>query len=225
MKILIVDDEPLALMRLQKMLETEGYSSLITAKNGKQALDQVKKHHPHVVFLDIEMPVLNGIDAAKEIKTISPETIIVFCTAYDEFALKAFDLSVSDYLLKPVSQERLKQSLGKISPQNEALTITFTKGKDLISLPIDEVYCLVSEDKMTYMYCSIGKVLVDDSLTNYEKKFPNELLRINRNALINLSELVGIHREKSHAFAILNQTEYLPQISRRNLATIKEILK
>ena len=101
MKVLIVDDEPLAIMRLEKMLHSSGVSDVISATNGQQAIDLTKKYHPSAVFLDIEMPVKGGIQAAEEIRQISPESEIIFCTAYDEFAIKAFELSASDYLLKP----------------------------------------------------------------------------------------------------------------------------
>ncbi|HFC29765.1 MAG TPA: response regulator, partial [Oceanospirillales bacterium] len=93
MKYLVVDDEPLAVLRLQKMLENQGINDILTANNGQKAVDIVKKYHPKIIFLDIEMPVMNGIQAAKEINKVSPESKIIFCTAYDNYAIKAFDLS------------------------------------------------------------------------------------------------------------------------------------
>lgn len=224
MKYLIVDDEPLAVMRLKKMLENLGISNILTANNGKTALQAVEKQHPHVVFLDIEMPVLTGIQAAPKIKEISPESKIIFCTAYDEFAIQAFDLAASDYLLKPVSIERLQQALKKVT-DNQQEYYTFQQGNDLISLPLDDIYCFVSEDKYTTLYCQLGEVIVDDSLVNIETKFKQKLLRINRNALINTAELCGIHRNNSQAFAKLKSTNYQPQISRRNLTKVKDLLK
>ncbi len=225
MKYLIVDDEPLAIKRLVKMLENIGITNILTANNGQEAIKIIEIHHPHVVFLDIEMPLLTGIQAAPKINEISPETKIIFCTAYDNFAINAFDLSVSDYLLKPVSKERLSQAIDKVSDQSKTPNFTFKHGNDLITLPIDEVYCFNSEDKYTTMYCQLGEIIIDDSLISLETKFHNQLLRINRNALINTSELYGIHRVKSQAFAKLKSTDYQPQISRRNLAKIKELLK
>ncbi|MCF6318765.1 MAG: response regulator [Proteobacteria bacterium] len=224
MKYLVVDDEPLAVIRLVKLLENTGITNIITANNGQKALEIVEKHHPHVVFLDIKMPVLSGIQAAPKIKEISPETQIIFCTAYDDFAIKAFDLSATDYLLKPVSKERLNQALDKVSRPNEGDSFVFKNGNDLISLALDEIYCFVSEDKYTTMYCQLGQIIIDDSLLSLEAKFHNQLLRINRNALINTSELYGIRRSKSQAFAKLRSTEYQPQISRRNIRTIKQLI-
>ncbi len=225
MKYLIVDDEPLAVMRLKKMLNDLGISNIITANNGQIAIDLVKQHHPHVIFLDIEMPVLRGIDAAPLILEVSPESKIIFCTAYDEYAIKAFDLSVSDYLLKPFNSQRLVKALEKVSSPSIQNTITFHQGNDLISISVNDVYCVVSEDKVTVMHCQLGEIIIDESLVTLESKFDQLLLRINRNALINKDELFGIHREKSLAFAKLRSSNYQPQISRRNITKIKELLK
>jgi len=225
MKYLIVDDEPLAVLRMTKMLKDLGINNIITAENGQVALELVKKYHPHVIFLDIEMPVLRGIDAAPLISEISPESKIIFCTAYDEYAIKAFDLSVTDYLLKPVSKQRLSQALEKVKGSDKQRSITFQQGNDLVSIEINDVYCIISEDKATVMHCQLGEVVIDDSLVTLASKYNEQLLRINRNALINKSELFGIHREKSLAFAKLKSTNYQPQISRRNITKIKELLK
>lgn len=223
MKYLIVDDEPLAVLRIQKMLQQAGIEKTFTAHNGKVAIEMADKHHPHVIFLDIEMPVVNGIEAAEKIKVISPESKIIFCTAYDDFAIKAFDLSASDYLLKPVKQQRLIQALEKATKNQITQSLTYKIGNDLINTDIDDIYCFISEEKNTYMMTAKGRYLIEESLINLESRFP-QLLRINRNALINKSELCGIHRENNKAYAQLNNTEYQPEISRRNIPSIKQQL-
>lgn len=225
MKIVIADDEPLAILRLQRLLENLNLNDIISVENGQQAVDAAKRYHPHIIFLDIEMPVLTGIEAASQIKHVSPESKIVFCTAYDNFAIKAFELSASDYLLKPVNKERLSQTIRKVSVQEQKPSIRFQRGTDLISLDLNDAYCFISEDKCTKMHCKLGEVFIDDSLVVLEQRFPHQLIRINRNALINHSELFGIHRDKNQAFAKLKSTNYQPQISRRNLSIIKDLLK
>ena len=177
------------------------------------------------MFLDIEMPVLTGIEAAPMINKISPESRIVFCTAYDDFAIKAFDLSASDYLLKPVSKERLNQALNKVTDGDFNQSLTFQRGTDLLSLTLDDIYCFVSEEKTTLMHCQLGVVVIDESLVTLELRFAKQLLRINRNALINTSELYGVHRGNAQAYAKLRNTDYQPQISRRNITKIKQLLK
>jgi len=223
MKYLIVDDEPLAVIRLKKMLNKAGIKDIISANNGQQAIEMSQKHHPHTIFMDIEMPVLGGIQAAEQIKHISPESNIIFCTAYDNFAIKAFEISASDYLLKPVSQQRLVQALDKVSnADNENLTVKL--GNDILRINFEDIYCFVSEQKNTFMHCQQGILLVDESLLTLESSFPHKLLRINRNALINIAELFGILRIKNKAFVRLKSTDYEPEISRRNLAKIKQQL-
>ncbi len=224
MKYLVVDDEPLAVLRLQKMLKNQGINDILTANNGQKAVDIAKKYHPKIIFLDIEMPVMDGMQAAKEINKVSPESKIIFCTAYDNYAIKAFDLSASDYLLKPVANERLQQALDKVVDKKSSQTITFQHGLDLLTISINDVYCFTSEDKNTFMHCQYGEVIIDESLLTLEKRFANYLLRINRNALINISELCGIHRTATANYAKLANTDYQPQISRRNIQTVKELL-
>ena len=103
-------------------------------------------------------------------------------------------------------------------------TITFQHGLDLLTISINDVYCFTSEDKNTFMHCQYGEVIIDESLLTLEKRFANYLLRINRNALINISELCGIHRTTTANYAKLANTDYQPQISRRNIQTVKELL-
>lgn len=225
MKCLIVDDEPLALMRLEKMLRDLGVQDIKTAPNGKKALELVQSWYPHVVFLDIEMPVMKGTEAAEQIKNTVPSADIIFCTAYDDFAIQAFDLSVSDYLLKPVTQQRLSQALQKVSKNDFEETFTFQQGTDILSLPIDEIYCFTSEEKVTFMHCQLGTVVIDESLLALEKRFAKNLFRVHRNTLINLSQLCGLHREGNLAFVKLINTDYQPQISRRNITKVKQLLK
>jgi len=221
MKYLIVDDEPLAILRLQKMLQQAGIEQTLTAHNGKSAIEMASKHHPHVIFLDIEMPVINGIEAAEKIKVISPESKIIFCTAYDDFAIKAFDLSASDYLLKPVKQARLIQAIEKATKKQLNQSLTHKIGNDLVNTDFEDIHCFISEEKNTYMVTVNGKFLIEESLINLESRFL-QLLRINRNALINKSKLCGIHRENNKAYAQLTNTHYQPEISRRNIAKIKQ---
>lgn len=223
MKILIVDDESLARERLNKMLVSEGLEDILHAQNGTEAVEMVKKHHPAVVFLDIEMPGQSGIEAAEEMAQCSPESQIVFCTAYDEFAIKAFELAAKDYLLKPFSQDRLKQALKKTKLKKDVLN--FKKGNDIATLNIGEVFCFVSEDKHTFMHSSEGVYIIDDSLKSLEKRFSKNLLRIHKSALVNREELRGIHKSKGQSYALLNNTDYQPLISRRCLSAVKEELK
>ena len=117
MKILIADDEALARQRLKRLVEEINPKDEVfaDAANGLEALEQCIKLQPHIAFLDIRMPKMDGLQAATEILKAKLDTHIVFVTAYDEYALEAFNKNAIDYLLKPVKKNRLEQSLAKIS--------------------------------------------------------------------------------------------------------------
>src|SRR5579875_429754 len=110
MRVLIVDDEPIARQILRQELEMSADVEIVgEAENGGSALDLISRHHPDVVFLDLEMPVMTGFEMIRHLQGTPP--VIVIVTAYDQHAIRAFEAGAIDYLLKPVSQARLAQSL------------------------------------------------------------------------------------------------------------------
>ena len=111
-RAIIIDDEAAARGMLREMLsEQNGIEVIDEAKNGLEAIEKINKYHPDLIFLDIQMPVLSGFDILPYLKE---RPLIIFCTAYDQYALKAFEESAVDYLLKPVEEERLKKCLSKL---------------------------------------------------------------------------------------------------------------
>ncbi|MET0754783.1 MAG: response regulator, partial [Pseudoxanthomonas sp.] len=112
MKVVIADDEPLARERLRALLaEHAGVEIVAEADNGLAALQACAEFHPHLVLLDISMPGVDGLEAARHLTAFDPRPAVVFCTAYDEHALSAFDAAAIDYLMKPVRAERLAVAL------------------------------------------------------------------------------------------------------------------
>ncbi len=225
MNILIVDDEPLSRMRLKSMLKHLDFSSVFEAKHGAEGVLMASKHLPDLVFMDIEMPELNGIEAATEIKQKHPSMAIIFSTAHDEFALQAFDLSAADYLLKPLSLERLKQAIEKVGLTCAHDKIRVKRGNDVIMVAASDIICLVAEDKYVCAHLRDQTLLLDQSLAEIEKSHPI-FLRIHRNALINTEYLRGIHSTPGKPpVALLNHIDTQPTISRRQLSAIKKALK
>lgn len=224
MKILVVDDEPLARMRLVKLLSHLGHEDVIEAQDGLQATAMAQKHHPDLVFLDIQMPGGNGLEAAADIKKLMPSVTVIFCTAHDEYALKAFDLAAGDYLLKPVVLERLGQALEKVGVTNEVSKITVKQGQNTYAIPVDEMICFLAEDKYVVAHLAEKEFLLDLTLTQLEKSHP-QLLRLHRNCLIHRSYLQGIHMDENHKpHAILKNLDLQPAISRRQLSAVKKEL-
>lgn len=120
MKVIIVDDDRLSLEVLAKMLRDIGDLEIIGKyRDARRALETVRRDRPDVVFLDIEMPGLNGIEMAEQIRSILPNTNVVFITSYEEYAIKAFELNALDYILKPVQRNRLAKTVQRIQDEND----------------------------------------------------------------------------------------------------------
>ncbi|MEE8059820.1 MAG: LytTR family DNA-binding domain-containing protein [Pseudomonadales bacterium] len=119
MNVLIVDDEPLARLRLARLLDgQEGYQVVAEAENGEHAIELCNQHNPDVILMDIRMPVMDGLQAARHLAKGDEPPAVIFCTAYNDYALEAFDANAVDYLMKPVNREKLAQALVKAQKLN-----------------------------------------------------------------------------------------------------------
>ena len=226
MKILVVDDEPLARMRLIKMLDAQGYTDCLEAGNGVEAMQVIEQHKPGLVFLDIQMPLQNGMETAAEINRRFAEIKVVLCTAYDAYALEAFEHEVRDYLLKPVNQERLQHCLNKVNTTQQRQTIAVRRGHDVFNVDITDIICLIADGKYVTVHVSKDEYIIDASLQHYENTYPEFFVRVHRNALVSRYHLTGIHQaaDNSHQ-VILRDSEIKPSISRRQLPVVRELLK
>jgi len=217
-KAIIIEDESLARQRLNKLLIP--YSNAIEivaeASNGAEGLELIEMHHPDLIFLDIQMPVLNGFEMLLQ---LSLKPYIVFTTAYDEYAIKAFEENSLDYLLKPIRPERLKLTMDKVSrikpdkqpqlfdqqsvqsliqslqPPKVMRAITVTLGDKITIVNLDEIVCFVAEDKLTTIHTKNQKKhLISQSLSQLEQKLPDHFLRLNRAHIINENEILEIRK-------------------------------
>lgn len=235
MHILLVDDEPLALSRLQRLLaEMPGCEVVAEAGNGREALQKYAQLKPDLLLLDIHMPEMDGLEVAAQLKQLKPQPAIIFCTAYDEHALQAFEEQALDYLLKPVRRERLEAALNKarqylgLSGGDDVKRkyIRSRVGEKVILIPLEEIFCVRAEDKYTIICHFGGEAIIDDPLKELEQEFSAELMRIHRNTLVARDKIRGLHRDvKGQQHLLLEGTEFSPLISRRNVAAIREWLK
>lgn len=237
---IIVDDEPLARSRMQRFLEAEGKINVLAqATNGKEAVQLVNEHKPDIVFMDVEMPVLNGIEAAKEIinQRARPPAII-FCTAYDQYAVEAFKTQAVGYLLKPVSVEELNKAIlsarrvSKLQIQNilegldQGQNITIQQNGFLSKLPIDEVIYFRAEDKQVIAGKGDNEVIVDYTMKMLEQKLLNDFIRVHRNALVNRQYIVSLYQDESGQNCIkLKNDNHIFPVSRRHLSAIRKLFK
>lgn len=196
MKILIVDDEELARARLLRMLKTLEFSDICEATNANEAIEAVKKEKYDVVFLDINMPQTSGLELGYELKYLDEDIAIIFQTAYEEYALKAFDIGAVGYLVKPYSLEQVKHSVERLKAQK-------TQEKDLrILSKSGDNYLLLKPQEIHYVKADLSEVMIRSAkgfsyyaqkISDLQKKLEAyNFVRIHRSYLINIDEIKEI---------------------------------
>ena len=236
LKLLIADDEPLARERLRMLLADEaGVEVVAEAGDGQQVLDACAALRPHAVLLDIAMPGIDGLEAARRLAEASPHTAVVFCTAYDAHALSAFEAAALDYLVKPVRPERLAAALervrtfhaGRPAPEGSRRTQLCARLRGSLRLiPMDEVRYLQAEEKYVVVHHARGEDLIEESLKSLEDEFGDRFVRIHRNCLVARQELVELRRgADGHVQAILRSGGPPLEVSRRCMPLLRETLR
>jgi two-component system response regulator AlgR len=203
--VLIVDDEAPARDRLRQLLEEDGAHAVVgEAGNGKRALELAEQLSPDVVVLDIRMPGLSGIETAHHLNTFDNPPAVIFATAYDEYAIEAFEASAVGYVLKPVRRERLQQALelaerlsrsvlGAVARQSgisvrREHVCTRSHG-EIKLIPISDVHYFLADQKYVNVFHVNGQDLIDDSLKALEEEFADTFVRIHRGALVAVSSI------------------------------------
>ncbi len=237
-QVLVVDDEPLARERLSRLCASiEGQSyNVVECASGDACLQYCAQNSVDVVLLDIEMPGLNGLKTARQLQAMASSPAIIFCTAYNDFALEAFDAEAIDYLLKPVALERLRAALDKSSllqaakrqrnlPETvDCLWATTAKGKHRVR--VAEVRALHAENKYVAAKTKEGDFLLDESLKQLELRLGSEFLRVHRATLINTHYLEACERASNGDYlARLQGVSFQPKISRRLLPKVQAWIK
>jgi two-component system response regulator AlgR len=240
MKILIVDDEPLARSRLRTLIgDLQAGEVIAEAGNGQQALSLCEQHQPDIILLDIRMPGMDGIETANHLSKCENPPAVIFTTAYDEYALQAFDANAIDYLLKPIRKERLEEGLNRAKRltqvQNVALAESSEKQPQYISarvqgglrlINIEDIYYFHAEHKYVTVYYKDGQVLIEEALKSLEQKYADRFIRIHRNALVARTQLKQLERHNSGHFSlVLKDSEQKLDVSRRHLPFVRKIMK
>ena len=259
--ILIVDDEPVARSRLRELLADLApefpHKVVGEAANAPEALSQVELSQPMIVLLDIQMPGMTGIELARHMsaraasgETARPMPLIIFVTAFDEFAVDAFEVRAIDYILKPARAERLKAALERALtrlPADQAGAIdalakaTNTRRRHLsvhergrvILVPLETVVYLKAELKYITVRTKEREYLIEESLTSLEEEFSDRFVRIHRNALVARPSVAGFERVQPGGEAeggdpywqvvMRDVPERLP-VSRRQWSVVKNLV-
>ena len=242
MKILIIDDEPLARQRLHSVIDELGVGWVVAeGSNGEQALVLCQQHQPDVVLLDIRMPGMGGIEAAHHVNKLESPPAIIFTTAYDDYAIPAFETHAVDYLLKPIRKDRLGKALAaakrltrvqlqelerNASDNEQRQHISARLGGELRLIPIGDIRYLQAEHKYVTVRYSQGTVLIEESLKSLEEEFPTEFLRVHRNALVALRYIASLEKERGggHHVKLRDVAETL-EVSRRHLPNVRKVMK
>lgn len=241
MDILIVDDEPLARQRLARMVEKlEGYRVVAQAHSADSALEAIQQQDPDLVLLDVRMPGEDGLVAARRIGELDDPPAVIFCTAFDEYALDAFGTEAVGYLLKPVRAEQLLEVLerarrpnklqraatqGPESDQPVRTHISAKTHRGVELIPLENVRIFVADQKYVTVHHIEGEHLLDETLKDLEAEFGDRFLRIHRNALVSVAHIQAMERNAQGQYQVrLADTDQRPQVSRRHASALKELL-
>lgn len=215
-RTIVIDDEPAARRLMKSLLEDHAdvVQVIDEAGTGKEALQKIEELRPDLVFLDIQMPDLTGFEV---IEKLSHKPNIIFTTAYEQYAIKAFETFSIDYLLKPIKEERLNQAIEKVKQFGQlnqridvgglqeiikqfqtpakSTAIAVKTGDRIILLRYENISHLEAEDKYVFIYTTDGqKHLTDQTLTILEEKLPPQFYRIQKSYIINKDKIKEMHK-------------------------------
>jgi len=230
LNVFIVDDEIPAIERLKRMLsDVDGCLVVGTSSRPEQALVECARMHPDVIFLDVEMPGMDGVAVASRLARLERPPAVVFVTAYEQYAVEAFDLEAVDYLVKPVSQQRLNRAIERIRTmrpvEHKKEQLVARLGDRILSIPLADIRVLRAEDKYTNVHYEGGTALIDDSLVRIEERFSERFLRVHRNTLVSRAHLKGLTRDRRGQVRVeIKGVDLQPRVSRRNLPSVRQEL-
>jgi two-component system response regulator AlgR len=233
MRVLIVDDEAPARERLRRLLEEIGEANVVgEAVNGLDALARCAQLDPDVVLLDIRMPGMDGIETARHLNTLEEPPALIFTTAYDEYALDAFENQAVGYLMKPVRREKLERALRqaarvagtqlmRLADQAQLgkrrTQVCARLGDQLKLVPVEDIFYFEADQKYVTLRHRGGSDIIDDSLRALEDEFAPDFVRIHRNSLVALRHVRAVERDADgrHIVRFKECDDALP-VSRRH---------
>lgn len=249
LRALIVDDEPVAQRILREELElVEGVEIVSEAEDGAAALKQIASLHPDVVFLDLQMPGMGGLEVVRRLKQGTHLPVIVIVTAYDQYAIQAFEAGAVDYLLKPIRQERLAeavdrarrlrarssvvaehlaqlQELAETPSASRARKIVGRAGEEYVLLDASEVYAFQADGDLVWILTAKKKYLATQSLKALAERLQNtSFRRVHRKVLVNMDHVRKMSALSSHRWLITlrNSLEFV--VSKRLARNVRQLL-
>ena len=236
MRVLIVDDEPLARDRLVRLIDDiDGFYTVGNAANGHEAVEKTNELHPDVVLMDVRMPGMDGLEAARHLSTLSEPPAVIFTTAFNDHALEAFEARAVGYLLKPIRLEKLalamKNATRRTRAQQHDQTAQRTHlctsiGNQVSLIPVDEVLFFRAEHKYVTLVHKHGESLIEEPLKQLEEEFGTRFVRIHRNALVSVAHISGMEKtQEGKQRLVLLGSDIRLEISRRHLPDVRKMIK
>ena len=242
MRVLIADDEPLARERLDALLRDIGGTEVVAAAaDGREAVLLCEEREVDCALLDVSMPLMDGLEAARHLSQLPKPPAVIFCTAHDEHALAAFEASAIDYLVKPVRRERLATALERARrftseriaevtermPDKSRRTHVCARIRGNLRLvPVEEILYFLAEDKYVVVHWTGGEVLIEESLRALEDEFGELFVRIHRNCLLAVDRIAGLQRmPDGRVLAEVRGGSAPLEVSRRNLPTLRKLVR
>ena len=247
LRVVIVDDEAPARSRMRDLLDDCAREIPLVvageAPGGRAALELLAAEPADVVLLDIRMPEMDGIEVARHLQNLAQPPAVVFATAYDAYAIRAFEVHAIDYLLKPIRAARLKEALARVRagrlPSAEGLRGAQREPRAFLSaqergrvhlIPVDEVIYLKAELKYVTVKTGAREYLIEESLTRLEQEYAERFVRVHRNCLVARAAVRGFERSaveggETHWLVLLKGVDEKLAVSRRQQQIVRELGK
>jgi two-component system LytT family response regulator len=239
MKIIVIDDEPLARGIVKEYLKSFSQAEVVAeCGDGFEGVKAIAQNQPDLIFLDIQMPKINGFEMLELIDNPPP---VIFTTAFDEYAIKAFETHAIDYLLKPFGKERFDKAMNKwlsqkssntatalteeVSPPESQNRVVVKKGQNIVVLPVQRIHYFEAFDDYVKVFTTEGFYLKKKTMAFFEKTLDaSQFVRVHRSYLLNLQELTRIEpMEKDNHVALLKSGTRIP-LSQAGYAKLKSVL-
>ncbi|WP_105167737.1 LytR/AlgR family response regulator transcription factor [Pseudoalteromonas sp. T1lg23B] len=218
MKYLVVDDEPLARQRIIRLLSSlSDYECCAQTGRAQEVISLVEHHQPQVVLLDISMPDMDGLEVAKLLSELVNPPKVIFISAHPEYALEAFGVFASGYLVKPVQQSELHTLLRHLFPPR----IKYSVGNHIRWLEVSEVLVARADDKYTQLIFTDAEAVVDMSLKQLLALYPEHFVQVHRNTLVKRSQMQSLSYESGCYYVRVNGYSETIPVSRRAAQALK----
>lgn len=234
MKVVIVDDERRARERLARLLAAFPDLTVVAeADNGLDAIEHIAAAKPDAVFLDIQMPGMDGFEVLENLPT---RPHIVFATAYDQYAIQAFEANAVDYLLKPIEADRLARAVARLRERQSGLDALIQSrpplrrivGKRLQRmhvLPVEQIEYLIAEDELVFAATADGRYLLNTTLRDLESRLdPEHFVRVHKSSIVNLAKVTEIDPDSRSSGSVRLHSGQSIELSRRYASRLRELL-